>query len=395
MDVEAGQPPTRILQVHNRYVHAGGEDTVVETERAVLTAAGHAVNRMEVQNPTGVSALPALAASMWNVASARRVGAVLDAWSTDIAHVHNTWFRLTPSVLGALRTRGIPVVATIHNYRAACLNGQFFRDGHVCETCIGKIPISGIRYGCYRNSNAQSAVMAASVSLGRAKHLWQDDVDRFVAMTPFQRDLLIRIGIRPEKITVKPHFTGDVGERAASPSQSDTLIFVGRLAPEKGVENLLAAWRMASPRNLRLVIIGDGPLRAQIEASKPVGIELAGWVNRDAVHEYLLNARALAFPSIWYETFGMVLIEAMAARLPVIASSIGGIPWVVSDDRQLAPPNDPGAWAERLRELDEDSFPVDDVASGNRARFDARYSIAQGLTNLERLYEEVRSGRSS
>ena len=389
MDGTATQVPIRIFQVHNSYVHTGGEDTVVRTERAVLLAADHEVRTMEVQNPTGVAALPALAASMWNVASARRIAEALYTWSPDVAHIHNTWFRLSPSILRALRKRGVPIVATVHNYRMACLNGQFFRDGSICEECIGRTPLPGVRFGCYRHSVPQSGIIAASVTLGRAASFWQNTVDRFVAMTPFQKDLLVRIGLRPEKIHVKPHFTADVGKRSAPASESDVILFVGRLGREKGIRNLMLAWKKARPRNLRLVVIGDGPLRAEIEASRPSGVEMIGWASRESVHEHLLSARALVFPSVWYETFGMVLIEAMAASLPIVASDIGGIPWVLSDDRELAPPGDTDAWAGRLRELDEDSFPVDDTGTGNRDRFEQHFSTKQGLQNLERLYRDV------
>jgi glycosyltransferase involved in cell wall biosynthesis len=378
-----------VFQVHNRYNQAGGEDTVVRAERTVLLSGKHVVQTMEVQNPAGAAALPALAASPWNVASQRRVSALLERWTPDVAHVHNTWFRLTPSILTAIRRRGVPLVVTVHNYRMACLNGQFFRDGKICEECIGRYPVPGVRFGCYRDSVFQSGIIATSVSLGRARSFWQDAVDRFVAMTPFQRDLLIRIGVQPEKIYVKPHFSADVGTRSEPPSRSDTVVFVGRLGREKGIAGLIDAWREVAPRNLTLVVVGDGPLRAALEASKPPGVQFVGWLSRSSVLERLLSARALLFPSVWYETFGMVLIEAMAAGLPIVASSVGGVPWVVSDERQLVPPG--GTWVDRLRVLDDGSYPVDELSTLNRHRFETNFSVDQGLANLERLYRSVLS----
>ncbi len=128
-----GRAPSRrfdLLQVHNRYLNPGGEDAVVVAEREVLTGAGHRVELHEVQNPSGpLASATALALSPWNPFSAAALSRVIDSHRPELAHIHNTWYSLSSSVLSTLRRRRIPTVMTLHNYRVACLNGQLLRDG--------------------------------------------------------------------------------------------------------------------------------------------------------------------------------------------------------------------------------------------------------------------------
>jgi glycosyltransferase involved in cell wall biosynthesis len=379
----------RILQVHNRYRQAGGEDTVVDAERALLASAGHLVTAFEAENPTEtVPTVANLVMSPWNPLSATRLGRMLDGERPDVAHVHNTWYSLSASVLSTLRRRDIPVVATVHNYRMTCLNGQLYRDGRVCEDCVGTWPTSGIRHACYRGSKATSVAVAAATSLGRSRDYWQRSIDRFVVMTAFSRDILVRTGIPAESIWIKPHFAADPGERADQPSTSDTVLFVGRLAHEKGVVPLVRAWAAADTGDLKLKIVGEGPQLPELAATLPEGVELAGWLPREEVAAEMRRARALVFPSVWYETFGMVLIEAMATGLPVLASAIAGVPETVGDALPLPRPDHQDDWVEALGELTDDSL-VDHASAIARKRYVENYSEARGLSDLEALYRSV------
>jgi len=124
----------RVLQLHTRYRQAGGEDMVVAAERAALEGAGHEVHAHIEENPEGpLAASGALLGSLWNPRSARRLVDAVDATRPDVAHVHNTWFATSPSVLSVLRRRRVPVVMTLHNYRLVCANAMFLRDGAPCE----------------------------------------------------------------------------------------------------------------------------------------------------------------------------------------------------------------------------------------------------------------------
>ncbi len=154
----------RILQIHNSYRNLGGEDSVVRSDAALLRAAGHDVVEYMVANPPGrLGAAGALAVSSWNPISARQLAEIADRTKPDIAHVHNTWYRASPSVLGTLRKKGIGVVLTVHNFRLVCANGLLYRNGAPCTDCVGTHPWRGVVHRCYRDSFVASTAAVGSI----------------------------------------------------------------------------------------------------------------------------------------------------------------------------------------------------------------------------------------
>lgn len=380
----------KIVQLHNRYRERGGEDRVVLAEAEVLLGAGHEVVVYQVDNPGDWKhAAARMAVAAWNPVEAQRVLGLAGRVRPDVAHVHNTWFSLSPSVVGALARRGIPVVATLHNYRLLCANGQLFRSGRVCEECLGTHLMRGIRHRCYRNGVLPSALVVASLSANRMLRSWERSVTLFVTMNEFARQLFVRAGLAEERIAVKPHFVEDPGERRVRAASSDTVLYVGRLSPEKGLGALLEAWAANRPEGLRLEVIGDGPMHAELEARAVPGVELVGWLDPAEVRARMLAARALVFPSQWYETFGLALVEGMAAGLPALASAIGGVVELVEGGAGwLVPPSGAAAWAEALPTLADDKE-IEAAGTRARGRYLARFSPAEGLANLERLYRRA------
>jgi hypothetical protein len=155
----------RVLQVHTHYREEGGEDSVVRAEAELLRSAGHDVVVHQARNPSGALATGAsLAMSPWNPLAAREVRRLAERVRPDVAHVHNTWYALSPSVLAALSAAAVPVVMTLHNYRLLCANAQLFRDGRPCEDCVGSHPWHGVRHRCYRGSALASAPAAATIA---------------------------------------------------------------------------------------------------------------------------------------------------------------------------------------------------------------------------------------
>src|SRR5271166_2851629 len=238
----------RILQVHNRHREAGGEDVVVENERRLLTAHGHEVLADVVENPpTAGRAAAAMLASPWNVVAARRVAETARRFRPDVVHVHNTWFALSPAVFAALGRDRWPTVVTLHNFRTVCANGLLLRDGRVCHTCVGSHPFHAVRYRCYRDSTALSALAALAIATPRAAHTWSRRVHRFFVLDEAARPILVAGGVPDERILIRPNFVDDPGSRRAPPSASRDVVMVGRLSPEKGADVLVEAWARAGP----------------------------------------------------------------------------------------------------------------------------------------------------
>jgi glycosyltransferase involved in cell wall biosynthesis/peptidoglycan/xylan/chitin deacetylase (PgdA/CDA1 family) len=385
----------RILQIHNRYREAGGEDTMVSAEAALLKRNGHEVRQHQVANPGGVPAAMAnLALSAWNPSAAHRVAEIASDFKPDLAHVHNFWFSLTPSILWMLHRLGVPVVLTVHNYRLACTNALLFREGHPCTDCVGRFPWRGVVRRCYRSSLVSSAAVAGMTSIARARSGWKKDIDLTLALTHFAKYVLCASGFPEEKVVVKDNFVPDEGRRTLPPSSSETVMIVGRLSSEKGIGPFLDAWAEANTSGLELVVIGDGPLREELSALRMVGVQFLGRRPRAEVRRVMRRARALAFPSLSYEGQPLVLLEALAAGLPVIASdhppiadSLAGL-----DAGWLVPPVSKAGWVEALGRL-RDSAALNRYSTAARSLYESRYSEEVGLAALERAYSMVTETR--
>lgn len=207
----------RILQIHTRYLLAGGEDAIADAEADLLEAGGHEVERVRVRNPAQRSrALVSLAAAPSNPSMRRRLATIAADRRPDIAHVHNTWYALSPSILDGLRENGVPVVMEMQNFRQLCPSGTLFRDGHACTECLGTHPWRGVMHRCYRDSLIASTAVAATISVARRRGTWAA-VDRFVAPSFAVRDVFVEAGYNDAQIEVKPTVVADPGPRPEPP----------------------------------------------------------------------------------------------------------------------------------------------------------------------------------
>ena len=385
----------RILQLHTRYREAGGEDRVVAAEAELLRSAGHEVEQVVDDNPISpIAAAVALLKAPRNPASRRAIERAAGTFSPDVAHVHNTWYAMSPSVIDGLRASGVPTVMTVHNYRLMCVNGMLLRDGRPCEDCVGGSPWPGIRHRCYRSSAVASTAAAATISYNRRRNTWADGVDLYLAPTEFVRGRLLDGGFPADRIQVKPHFVEDPGPRPTPPSQSQTVLHVGRLSPDKGGHALLDAWAALGNSDLELVCIGDGPLWDELTRRRVPRVRFVGSVSPVEVRAWMLRARVLVAPSAWYETFGLVVAEAMAAGLPVIVPRGGALAEVAAGGAAVEPNNLETAasagdqlTASLLRAHDDRI--VDRAGACGRARFSAHYTATVGLTRLVDSYQSV------
>jgi len=283
----------------------------------------------------------------------------------------------------------VPVVQTLHNYRLLCPVALFFRDGRVCEDCMGKaVPWPGVVHRCYRGSRAASGVIAAMLTTHRALGTWTKMVDVYVALTEFAQDKFIEGGLPAEKIVVKPNFVAeDPGPGGGSDGYA---LFVGRLSPEKGIETMLAAWDRLRT-GVPLKIVGDGPLRDRVirAASRQPNVEWLGYKTVAEVHALMKRAGVLVFPSEWYETFGRVAVEAFAAGTPVIAANIGAVGELVEHGRTGLHfrPGDPEDLATRVGWALSHPAELGRMREEARAEYEAKYTAERNYRALMEIYE--------
>ena len=387
----------RILILHAEYRTKGGEETVVDTECALLRRHGHTVARLGWSNndiPVDGAVASARAAvnCVWNRSAQRKVREAIARDAPDVVHVHNTFPIASPAVILAAVDMGVPVVQTIHNFRLACVNGMLFRDGKPCEVCVGGSVLKGALYGCYRGSRAASVAVAAMIELHRAMGTWKEKVSHFLAVSERVREILIRSGIPSARITVRAHcLEADpgVGDHAGGYA-----LIASRLSAEKGITTAIAAWRRANIGG-QLVIAGDGPELEHVRAlsSEHPRIRVLGRVSRPELMTLMSNARLLLVPSLWDEPAAppLVAVEAIATGLPVLASAAGGLgEWVRSTGvGWTAPPGDVEAWADALRSINADDAEIRARGRAAREEFLRSHSASGCIKVLVETYDNA------
>jgi glycosyltransferase involved in cell wall biosynthesis len=381
----------QILLAHNKYQQPGGEDQVFAAEAALLAAHGHRVLRYSVNNRRVRDMNPvALAGStVWNRSSYRELRSLISREQPQVAHFHNTLPLISPAGYYAAKAEGVPVVQTLHNYRLLCPNALFFRDGHVCEDCQGKIvPWPGVLHACYRESRPASAAVATMLTTHRGLRTWTEQVDVYIVTTEFAREKFIQGGLPVEKLVVKPNFV----HPAPSPGkvQGDYALFVGRLSHEKGVGTLLAAWKRLRDR-IPLKIVGDGPLADDV-ADATKALERAEWLGRqprERVLALMKRASVLIFPSACYENLPVTILEAYAVGLPVIASDLGGMSSLVDHGRTGLHfrPGDPKDLAAKVEWASAHPTELAVMRRETRGEFEAKYTAERNYEALKEIYE--------
>lgn len=408
---ESGSPSERVplpgpvMVVHNRYQQRAGEDAEVDAEIVNLVDHGHEVLRFIVDNDSIRTAGPAAKArlaveTIWSRRAARQVTAAVRRERPAVVHVHNTFPLLSPAIYGALDRTGVAIVQSIHNYRPVCPSANLFRDGRNCTDCVGRrFAWPAIVHACYRESRGGSAVVAGMLAASRGTRAWERAVDRFIAPSRAVADTLAGPAIPRERIVIKPNFVGADPGTGAPGDRDDTYVFAGRLAPEKGVGTIAAAWALLDGGVATCRFAGSGPLAEEMAALAATDPRLVmlGTLNRTSLFDELRRARALIFPSIWREPFGLTIIEAFASGTPVIAARFGAPADLVEEGVTglFFRPGDADDLADRVRWAS--THPAEMAEMGGRARreYELRYSSEANYVGLTDVYRQALAHRAA
>ncbi|MBA3914319.1 MAG: glycosyltransferase family 4 protein [Acidobacteriales bacterium] len=394
----------KILVIHNGYRVPGGDQVVVDQECKLLRAGGHEVvlyyrSNKETESYTGLKQLVVLKQMLWAGDVRHEIADLVRSEKPDIAHIHNTFIVISPSIYSALHGAGVPVVQSLHDYRLFCPAAFFYRHGHTCEECVDHGVWRGVLHACYRESRGATAAVAATLVLHHGAGTWANNVDRFIALTQFAREKFIRAGLPAERISVKPNFIyADYSPNAEH--DSDYAIYAGRLAPEKGVDVLLRAWSKVKER-IPLLIVGDGPslpgLRSLAEDLGLKNIDFAGRLSWDQTLGAMQKARFLLFPSVSYEGFPMTIVEAFACAKSVICTRLGSMPEIVQHGR-TGLTFEPGSVDEFADRIDWAlANPQELRAMGKEARkeYEHRYSPETNYKLLMGIYQRAMRERNA
>jgi len=295
----------------------------------------------------GWDGLQDAASLLWNREAARKLDALLTRTRPDVAHLHNIYHHLSPSILGVLKRHRVPVVMTLHDLRLLCPAIHMLRDGKVCERCRGGRFHNAVLGRCVKNSLPASLLAALETFHQRARRLYVDQVDLFLCPSRFILDQYLEWGFPAAKLRHLPNFV-DLEQwhpdRIPRREDPDAYLYFGRLSREKGLKTLLEAHRLWEsghqaggdvPRPLTLLIAGEGPDETALrDRAQSLGIqagEFLGTLDRPGLQQALGRCRFTVLPSECYENSPMAVLESLAAGLPVVGTDLGGIPEMISE----------------------------------------------------------------
>jgi len=314
----------RILLIHSSYRHYGGEDKLFFQERDALRARLGADAVFEYRISTAALSAPRI---LWEAffpgKHYRNILQLIREHNIQLVHIHNTFPILLGAAFRAAKdAAGAMVIHTLHNYRWWCINAELYRPAvGICEKCVSTGSAwHGVRHSCYRRSRLQSFFAVLLMKFYRK--LSFSLVDHFIVYSVFQEQWVRKKGVPLQKINYKPNWVHAATETAILGKSG--FVFVGRLETSKGIDLLLAAWQQM-PADAILTVAGTGSLEVELRAqyANDARIQFLGARSQDETLKRIGRAKFLIQPSIWYETFGLTILEAMAQGVPVIGFDIG------------------------------------------------------------------------
>ena len=371
-----------------------------EAEEAILAANGHDVGRLTVSNDAvaDLSRVGLAKTTVWSRAGHDAVEAAARDHRADVVHFHNTLPLISPAGYYGARAAGAAVVQTLHNFRLICPGALLYRDGEICEDCVGKaFAAPGVRHGCYRGNRAATLAVAGMTAAHRVAGTWDRAVDRYVAITEFARGKFVAGGLPSDRIAVKANPLSEdpgVGQHGG-----DFALFVGRLDEGKGLDIALRAWETCAALP-PLVIVGDGPqaplVRDAVDRMGADRIRWKGWLQSPDVLSLMREARVSVFASELFEGgTPMTIVEALASGLPIVATDRGAARQILHDGVEGVRfrPGDARALAASVHEVLRDPDAYLAMCGAARATFERTYAPGPNYAVLAHIYSEALATR--
>lgn len=407
-----GQAAMRILLINKNLFPKGGAERHFFALQRLLEQHGHEVIVFAMNHPenepspyaryfvsrtdfdtvrSSWNGLRAAARMIWSFEAARKIDTLIRKTKPDIAHIHNIYHQISPSILPVLKKHKIPVVMTAHDFNLISPNYNLFHDGAICERCKPTRYYRAIFHRCVKHSLPASLVAVKAQYLHRWLGVYRKNVDALISPSNFFLRTMHAWNTRFAREYVLANFVEKLNDPTLTPGSY--FLYLGRLSPEKGVDVLLEAAQSVSAR---IVIAGTGLEEQRLRniAAKYGlwNIKFVGYQSADAVQQLLRGCRAVIAPSRGYEHCPLAILESFAASKPVIASRIGGIPELVDDGKNgiLFSAGKAAQLAEAMKTLADNDGMVRTL--GESAQQSAQNcEPEQYYQQLMRIYEESRA----
>lgn len=353
-----------LLSINNYYYPRGGAEIVFLRHNGMLLDAGFSVvpfamnhrlnvggaERAEfvseieygVESDGLVTKVRKGLKAVYSFEARSKLAHLIDRSAPDVCHAHNIYHHLSPSILGLVRARGIPLVMTLHDLKLACPAYSMLSHDGVCERCRDGRLYQVVTNRCMKGSLALSALVMVESYLHRFLHSYLRNVDRFIVPSRFLLNKLVEWGYPAERFEYVPNFVSTTSfEPCYAPGKR--FVYFGRLAREKGIATLI---RAAAAANVPLDVIGTGPIESELRTLAAGGdVRFLGFMTGAKLNAAVSSARAVVVPSEVYENAPLAVLEGAALGKPLIVARIGGLPELVVENES--------SWSFESRSVEE------------------------------------------
>ncbi|MCL5263753.1 MAG: glycosyltransferase family 4 protein [Chloroflexi bacterium] len=330
---------------------------------------------------------------LYSLEAKAKISALIERTCPDVAHIHNIYHQISPSILPVLHRKGIPVVQTVHDFKLVCPGYSFFAQSKVCEICKSGNFLRAIQKKCVKNSRAATALAVFETYFHRWLRIYDRNIQLFITPSAFSRNKLIEYGVEVNRVVHIPPPV-DLAEYAPRLVAGDYALYFGRLVRFKGLMTLLKA--MKGLRGLSLVIAGEGEMKDEIERTIAHdgldNVRLVGYVGGDGLKETIQRAKFVVVPSECYENAPFAIFESFALGKAVVGSRIGGIPELIDEgtDGLLFTPGDVDDLHGRLAYLLDHPKACASMGRNGRNKLQMRFSLEKHYDRLENIYSNLR-----
>jgi len=325
-----------------------------------------------------------------------RLRKMIAEFQPDVAHVRNIYHHLSPSILWELQAQRVPIVYHVNDFKLLCPSYNMVSHGHACERCHNAKFWHVLTEGCYAGSPGSKLVLAAEAYFHTWLQTYRKCVDRFLAPSRFVKDKLVENGWEAAKIDVLPHFQRLAAAPPEHAAAKASVLYFGRLSPEKGLTDLLQA--MQRLPNVQLRIAGEGPqsskLEKMVDSLGLANVEFTGQLAGGDLNDAIAGARFTVLPSRAYETFGKSILESFAFGRTVIASDLGSRRELIHEDKTglLFPAGNVEQLTEQISFLHERPELAAQMGAAGRELVRSRHSPETHYAALMKLYEKLTLG---
>jgi len=402
---------------HKFFHPAGGPETVLFQSMRVLNSLGHEVIPFSMKHPRNLKTpysryfvtevdynnhngdilkkLKTAVNLIYSVEAEKKMEKLINDTRPQLAHLHNIYHQISPSILRALKRHSIPVVMTLHDFKLACPSYTFLRNGTPCEICEGRHFYKAVIHRCVKNSYLSSLLCATEMYLHKMLQTYSKGVDVFIVLSQFSKEKMIRYGLPEEKIEVLPNCI-DVDQYHPHKMVGDYVLFLGKLSEKNGIFTLVQAMKHIPEVKLKVAGEGEmGPLLKEYVAREGLkNAEFLGFMAEEKLKKLMQECYFTVFPSLCYHNCPMSVLESLASGKPVLASNLGSVPEFVEDgvDGFLFEPGDPTDLAEKIKYLFRKPLLVKKMGIAGRLKIESRFLSETYYPRLLKIYQRLLQG---